>query len=157
MSNQLWQLVGQSLSELEAFFEKFQDADSEISIFHIKLNTSGTQIRFEPQLSDIEAVVVSILDEIVLVVGEIPRIETKLFTSLSGERLYLPSISINDERIADGKSYRKIILKNAIGPQRHLMSYEKYKGLLNHKSEKKIEDFLRERHELEDFELVYFS
>lgn len=62
-------------------------------------------------------------------------------------------ITQDDDRISDGRLYRRIISKNTVNAQKHLMSYEKYKGLLNHKSEKKIDDFLRERHELEEYEV----
>jgi dynein heavy chain len=98
-------------------------------------------------------VFVTILNEIVLAVAEIPRIETKLFTSIAGDPLYLPVITADCERIADGRNYRRCISKNTVHAQKHLMSYEKYKGLLNHKSEKKVEDFLRERHDLDDYEV----
>lgn len=99
------------------------------------------------------AIVVSILNDIVQAVAEIPRIETKLFSSIAGDPLYLPSINCECERISDGRLYRRVISKNTIAAQKHLMSYEKYKGLLNHKTEKKIDDFLRDRHELEDYEV----
>ncbi|KAI8904079.1 dynein heavy chain and region D6 of dynein motor-domain-containing protein [Gorgonomyces haynaldii] len=152
MSNQLWSLVIASLEDLESFFGQFQSANSDISVFLVKLNVSGSQIRFEPSLSDLDTIIMNILNEIVQTVSEIPCIETKLFTSLINETIHLPCITLNDERIDDGRFFKRIISKNTVGPQKHLMSYEKYKGLLNHKAEKKIDDFLRERHELEDYE-----
>ncbi|OAJ37962.1 hypothetical protein BDEG_21931 [Batrachochytrium dendrobatidis JEL423] len=152
LSNQLWSLVEASIVEFETFFSQFSQASSDVSLFAVHLNISGAQIRFDPPLSDLETVVVTILTEIVSAVKEIPRIETKLFTSLSGEHLYLPTITFEDDRIADGRFFRRIVAKNTVGPQKHLMSYDKYKSLLNHKAEKRIEDFLREKHDLEDYE-----
>ena len=152
MSNQLWYMVDQSLSDFENFFNQFQTATSEKSVFQVKLSIAGSQIRFEPQLVEVENAVVSILAEIVNSVSNIPRIETKLFTSLAQEPLYLPAISMEDQKIAEGRGYRRIVSRNTVGPQKHLLSYEKYKSLLNHKSEKRIEDFLREKHDLEDYE-----
>nr|KAJ3422605.1 Dynein heavy chain 3, axonemal [Polyrhizophydium stewartii] len=153
LSNQLWALVETSLTEFESFFEQFSQATSEVSLFAVHLSISGAQIRFDPPLTDLEVVVVSILNEIVAVVREIPRVETKLFTTLNGEHLYLPAITLDDDRIAEGRFFRRIVAKNTVAPQKHLMSYDKYKSLLNHKAEKRIEDFLREKHDLDDYEV----
>ncbi|KAJ3308630.1 Dynein heavy chain 3, axonemal [Boothiomyces sp. JEL0838] len=152
LSNQLWSLVEASLNDFEAFFNQFANASSDVSLFLVKLAVSGPGIKFEPPLADLESVVVGILGEIVGVVREIPRVETKLFTSLANEGLYLPAISMDDERISEGRFYKRIVAKNTVGPQKHLLSYEKYKSLLNHKAEKRIEDFLREKHDLDDYE-----
>ncbi|KAJ3373477.1 Dynein heavy chain 3, axonemal [Kappamyces sp. JEL0680] len=152
LSNQLWAMVEASLNDFEAFFQQFALANSDVSVFQVKLTISGSQIRFEPQLNDLEAAVVSVLQEIVNSVRDIPRIETKLFTSLAQEQLYLPAITMDDQKIAEGRNYKRTVSKNTVGPQKQLMSYEKYKSLLNHKAEKRIEDFLREKHDLEDYE-----
>eukprot|EP00842_Homolaphlyctis_polyrhiza_P004869 jgi/Hompol1/5383/HPOL_004407-RA len=140
------------LADFENFFEQFSQSSSEVSLFAVHLSISGAQIRFDPPLTDLEVVVVSILNEMVSVVREIPRVETKLFTSLNGESLYIPAITLDDERIAEGRFFRRIVAKNTVAPQKHLMTYDKYKSLLNHKAEKRIEDFLREKHDLDDYE-----
>ena len=152
LSNQLWSMVQASLTDFEKFFEQFSSGASEVSLFLVHLGISGPAIRFEPVLSDLEGVVVSILTEMVNVVREIPRIETKLFTSLNNEQLFLPAINHEDSRIADGKFFRRIVNKNTLSPQKHLLNYEKYKTILNHKAEKRIDEFLREKHDLEDYE-----
>ncbi|KAI9206289.1 dynein heavy chain and region D6 of dynein motor-domain-containing protein [Polychytrium aggregatum] len=153
MSNQLWNMMEQSLDSLEGFFSQFVSASSELSVFTVKLSITGAQIRFDPPLSELEAVVLTVLEEMVNAIKEIPRVESKLFTSLTGEPLYLPSMALDDDRIADGRYIKGIISKNTIAPQKYLLSLEKYKTLLTHKAEKKVEDFLREKHELEDFEM----
>jgi dynein heavy chain len=80
----------------------------------------------------------------------------KLFTSLQGEQLYLPSISLQDGRINDGKYFKRIIARNTIGPQKHIAAYEKFKPLLTLKAEKRVDDFLRDKHELDEYETVIF-
>jgi dynein heavy chain, axonemal len=152
LSNQLWGLVAKSLTEFEQLFSQFQHCNSEISLFLVKLTVSGPQIRFDPPLIDLENLVVGLLGDIVDAVREIPRVETKLFTSLANEKLYLPAITIEDQRISEGRFYKRIISKNSVAPQKQLLTYEKYKSLLNHKAEKRIEDFLREKHDLDDYE-----
>ena len=154
MSNQIWFLVEKSLSEFENYFRQFEDASSEVSFFSLNLAGAGAQIRFQPPLTDLEGVIMNILEELVAAVKDLPRVETKLFSSLQGEQLSLPCISIQDERIDEGKYFRKIIQKNAAAPQKHLVTYEKYKSLMTNKAEKRIEDFLRERHDLDDYESV---
>jgi dynein heavy chain, axonemal len=154
MSNQLWNLVCASLDDYEKFFSQFANCNSEMSVFVVRLVISGAQIRFDPPLADVEAIMVSILEEMVLAAQEIPKIETKLFTSLGTEPLYISSMQTDDDRIADGRYFRAIFSKNTVNPQKHLMSYDKYKSLLTHKAEKRIDDFLREKHDLDEYEAV---
>jgi dynein heavy chain len=154
MSNQVWSLVSKSLNELESFFDQFAEGASDVSLFIVALNISGAQIRFNPPLSDIDSLIMNVLEEIVAAVKDIPRIETKLFTSLQGETLTLPSISIQDDRINEGKFFRKVVAKNTIGPQKHILNYDKFKLLMTHKAEKRIDDFLREKHDLDEYEAV---
>ena len=156
MSNQLWALVDKSITDLESFFGQFSSADSDISVFSISLLTTGSQIRFSPPLTDLDNVIMNILEEIVNAVKEIPRVEMKLFTSLQAEQLYLPSISIQDGRINDGKYFKRIIARNTIAPQRHISTLEKFKPLLTLKAEKRVDDFLREKHELDEYDAVRF-
>jgi dynein heavy chain len=157
MSNQLWSIVLKCLDELNSFFKQYENCNSQTPIFLLSLNASGSQIRFEPPLMDLEELVLSLLQQMVQIVSEIPRIETKIFASLAHERLFIPCITLDDDRIDGARFYRRIISKNSVNPQKHLLSYDKHKVLLNHKAEKKIEDFLREKHELEDYEEVYYD
>ncbi|KAJ3092439.1 Dynein heavy chain 3, axonemal [Quaeritorhiza haematococci] len=151
MSNQLWSLVAASLDEFEAFFSTFETASSDVSLFLVRLVTTGPQIRFDPPLADLETMIVSILEEMVTAVKEIPRVETKLFTSLTNEPLYLSAMT-NDERMTEGRYIRSIVARNTVATHKHLMTYDKYKMLLTHKAEKRIDEFLREKHDLDDFE-----
>ncbi|KAJ1540223.1 Dynein heavy chain 3, axonemal, partial [Nowakowskiella sp. JEL0078] len=153
MSNQLWSLVVHSLEDFENFFSKFANFNSDISVFTVRLTISGAQVKFDPPLADLESMIISILEEMVSAVHEIPRIETKLFTSLQGEPLFLSAMNVDDDRIAEGRNVRSIVSKNTFAPQKHLQSYDKYKAVLTHKAEKRIDEFLRERHELEDYEV----
>ncbi|KAJ3098250.1 Dynein heavy chain 3, axonemal [Phlyctochytrium planicorne] len=152
MSNQLWSLIEASLDDFEGFFSQFATASSETSLFIVRLAIAGAQIRFDPPLADLESVIVSVLEEMVSACHEIYRIETKLFTSLANEPLFLSAMTTDDDRIADGRFFRSIVAKNTIAPQKHLLSYEKYKSLLTHKAEKRIDEFLREKHDLDDYE-----
>jgi len=156
MGNQLWQLTEASITEYENFFSQFESAKSVTSLFSIKLSIVDTQIRFDPPFSEVESVIINILEEIVKTVRGIPRIERKLFTSLSNLSLNLFSITMNDDRINGGKYLRKIVAKNTVFPQKHLMSYDKYKPLITQRADKKIDDFLKNKHTLENFEIVFF-
>ncbi|ORZ39485.1 dynein heavy chain and region D6 of dynein motor-domain-containing protein [Catenaria anguillulae PL171] len=165
MANQLWVLTEQSLSVLENFFRKFQESTTApstaaatfqpepVSFFSVSLKLQGGQIRFDPPLNEIEASLLRVLEDMVATVREVPRIETKLFTSLANEPLFLFSMALTDSRIGEGKLMRSIIQRNCVAPQRHLLTFEKYKPLLTQKAEKKIDDFLREKTDLDDFEL----
>ncbi|KAI9189908.1 hypothetical protein H9P43_001341 [Blastocladiella emersonii ATCC 22665] len=131
----------------------FSGASNESSVFSVSLKLQGGQIRFDPPLNEIETTLMRILEDMVNTVREVPRVETKLFTSLANEPLYLFSMSLSDSRIGEGKAMRAVIQRNCVAPQRHLLTFEKYKPLLTQKAEKKIDDFLREKTDLDEFEL----
>ncbi|KAJ3049383.1 Dynein heavy chain 7, axonemal [Rhizophlyctis rosea] len=152
MSNHLYQMILESLHDFETFFSRFASTTSETSLFTVKLVISGAQIRFDPPLSDLENVILSVLEDMINATHDIPRVETKLFSSLAGEGLWLNGMGMDDDRVGEGRYVRGIVAKNTVAPQKHLMSYDKYKGLLTHKAEKRVEDFLREKHDLEDYE-----
>ncbi|KAJ1517722.1 Dynein heavy chain 7, axonemal [Coelomomyces lativittatus] len=170
MSNQLWYWTETSLENLEHFFYRFE-VISEIktattstfsssplgsncfSFFSIALKLHNGMARFEPSLPEIETTLMYVLEDMVAAVHGIPRIETKLFTTLSNEPLYLYSMGLNDSRIGEGKLMRSIIQKNFTAPQKYLSTFEKYRPLLTQKAEKKIDDFLRERSDLDEYEL----
>ncbi|KNE55583.1 hypothetical protein AMAG_01474 [Allomyces macrogynus ATCC 38327] len=160
-SNQLWHWTERSLHVLEDFFRRFQNPASasassgglDLSFFAVSLRLHNGQIRFEPALNEIETTVMHVLEDMVATVNDVPRVETKLFTSLANERLYLFSMKLSDAAIGDGKLMRGIIQRNCSAPQKHLLAFEKYRPLLTHKAEKRIEDFLREKTDLDEYEL----
>lgn len=55
MSNQIWEIVANSLTEFENFFSQFADCKSDLSVFLLKMSISGSQIRFDPPLSNLES------------------------------------------------------------------------------------------------------
>jgi dynein heavy chain len=155
MSNQLWSIARTSIKSFEGFFRQFSNADSAKTVFNIHLVVQNGHIRFSPSLQDIEKVMVDIYEMIVSALREVPKVETKLFSSLSSKKLFISSMSIEDAGAQDGNVVRSILTKNMHALQKHVLSYEKYKPLLNHKAEKRIEEFLHEKHDLDDFEGVW--
>jgi dynein heavy chain len=157
-SNHLWHWTETSLTQLESFFKRYEENNlsllpGERSFFALSLKFQNGQIKFEPALNEVEATMMRVLEDMVAIVSELPRVETKLFTSLTNEKLYMFSMAIGDARIGDGKVLRTIVQRNSISPQRHVQTYEKYKPLLTLKAEKKIDEFLRERTDLDEYEL----
>ncbi|KAI9217055.1 dynein heavy chain, N-terminal region 2-domain-containing protein, partial [Blastocladiella britannica] len=161
MGNQLWTMTETSLATLEKFFAQFSDSGGSSSVatadvtafFSVALKLHGGQIRFDPPLNEMEAMLMRVLEDMVATVKDIPRIETKLFTSLVNEPLHLFSMALTDARIGEGKSMRLVIQRNCVAPQRHLLTFERYKPLLTQKAEKRIDDFLREKTDLDEYEL----
>ena len=151
MSNQLWSLVQASLNDVESFFKQFRHGSSELSLFTLVLKVQQSQIRFEPSFQDIDAALSALLNEITLTVSKLPRIETKLFASMAKEEVYLPSVNAVDVVRAKERVLKAIVSKNAVAAQRHLSIYDKFKGLMTQRTDKQIEDFLREKHELLEY------
>lgn len=157
MSNQLWYLMEASISDFEKFFDQFKSGTSDTSLFVVKMAVANGQIKFDPPLGDLDSMILNIYEEAVAIGKDIPRVETKLFTSLLEEHLVLPSMNLDDDRVSEGNYTRAIISQNLLSPQKHLASYERFKFLLTPKAEKRIEDFLKEKHDLDDYESVSYS
>ena len=158
MSTQIWAMVVASIKELEEYFGRYRpimDEEGMQSPFHVKLIVTGTQVRFEPGFADLETAIIAIFEDLLQAAREIPRVETRLFTSLAEEKAYLSAMPSDDKRVADArKLVRAIIARNTVGLQKHLMSYERYKYLLTPKSEKRVAEFLRGDHTLDEYEVV---
>jgi hypothetical protein len=56
MSNQIWEIVNNSLTDFEQFVSQFADCKSDLSVFLLKLSISGSQIRFDPPLANLESI-----------------------------------------------------------------------------------------------------
>lgn len=153
MSNQLLEMTEKLVSELEQFLSQFESASSYLSLFKVSLDISSTRIRFLPALSEIETTFLSILEDLIDSFKGIPRIETKLFTSLKETGLILSSMDMDSSRINQGQYIRMIATRNVVGAQRHLLSYDKYQQILSMAYDKKIDEFLEVPHSLSDCEL----
>ena len=155
MSNQLWSILRASLDDFENFFMQFKNASSEIALFQVSLTLSNNAIRFEPSFSDVEMALNALLKEITAAVSQIPRIESKLFTSFAKEPMYLPAFSAADIIQVKDKMIRSILSRNAVSPQKHVMVYDKFKGVWTQRMERHIEDFVKDKqHELHTYEEV---
>lgn len=154
MSNQIWTFVRASLDDFVNFFVQFRTTSNDLSLFSLTLKVQNPQIKFDPSFADIDHVLLSLLKEITETVSQLPRIETKLFSSLAKEELYLPAVNAEDLISLNGSILKNIVSRNAIPPQKHIQIYDKFKGLLTQKTDKYVDDFLRETHQLPEFELV---
>lgn len=159
MSKQIWDIIDCVICKVYLFMDQFSSGNSELNLFAVKLQAYGAQIRFSPPLSNIDgklklilATFQLIIKEIVAAVSEIPRIESKLFTSFSQQPLFISAINLNDHRISELNNLRRsVIAKSIIVPQKHLQIFEKYQSLLNGKADKKISDFLAEQPNLSSY------
>ena len=153
MSNQLWVLTENSLVQLETFFGQFQHADSSVSLFKVRLDILSNRIRFNPSLSEMENIIVSIVEELVISLQSVPRIESRLFTTVKDPSgFHLVNMSMESSRINQGQYLRTIVTRNIIGAQKHVLNYDRYKMLLSQLYEKKIQEFLELPRKLEEYE-----
>lgn len=152
--NQLWIILKASLDDFMNFFGQFKQATSPLSLFHLDLQINGNQVRFSPAEQDFDSVICSCLDEMVSCIQELPRIETKLFTSLAQERLVMPMLYVDEEMARQKKTFRSILKKNLVNPQKQLHLYEKFRNLYSKKTDRRIGDFILANNELTLVEAV---
>jgi dynein heavy chain, axonemal len=152
MSNQLWILTENSLKDLEQFFAPFADAEAYTSIFKILFDVSSGRIRFTPSLTEVENDVLGLVEELLASVQNIPRVETKIFSSLQDSSLALTSMSIDCDRVKHGQYIRNVLLKNIVGVQKYASAYDSFKILYSQAYEKRIVDFLEVSHTLFEYE-----
>ncbi len=152
MSNLIWKLTINSLEAIETVFSGFENVDSNVSLFIVRLNIKDERIRFTPSTLELENIIVSVIEELVLSVSKIPRIESKIFSNLADNPLYLTTLTMGGDRIDGGKYLRQIVSKNSNIIQQQLTVYENFKPLFTQQAEKRVEDFLRGQHSLTEYE-----
>lgn len=163
MSIQLRSMVVQSLADFVDFLKQFSCGNDFKEpydpleyvfpqILTVNVLTKDKHIIFQPPLSDIHELLLRVFNEIVISAAEIPRVETLLFPELKDRKLYLRSVHVEENVVADFiKEGMLIFMSNTSGPQKYLDRYKQYQELLNGKAESSVTKFLSEEHFLPAF------
>lgn len=165
MSNQLRNLVVDSLEEFALFFEQYKDGNffSEYvdlqfvrkSAIIIKLYIDDPKIEFQPGFRQIEQMIMNCFSFIIKSAEELPRVEVELFPFPEYKKYILRAIRLDEDLV--GRSIKRVMdvyEANKIGPTRYLDVYKKYADFLNNKADQDVTAFLKNEatNQLEDFE-----
>jgi dynein heavy chain len=164
MSNQLRNLVVDSLDEFVSFFEQYKEGNNfgaDYSSFDYKRKPALTlipyvddpKIEFKPEFKQIERVLLSCFSIILKSAEELPRVEGELFPFPEYRKYSLRTIR-SDEVLFENyvKRVLKIYESNKIGPQKYLDTYKKYADFMSHKADQDVSGFLKNSdNQLEDF------
>lgn len=164
MSNQLRDLVFDSLHEFVLFLEQYKDGNyfdtyNELgfvrkSALSIKLYADDPKIEFEPGFSKIEEMILNCISCIVESAKNLPRVEVELFPFSEYKKFYLRSVR-PDEKLVEIYTQRakQVLESNKVGPHKYLDVYKKYTEFLTLKAEQDVSAFLKDQHELDEFEM----
>ncbi|XP_075250490.1 dynein axonemal heavy chain 3-like isoform X2 [Convolutriloba macropyga] len=164
MSRQLRECVTNSLSDFIQFLEEHKAGNSYegeypeitfnlIPVMKVKLLIDEPKIVIEPTFRDVKELIHQSLIEILHKADTIPRLECELFPDVKGKPFYLRPVRLEETLVGEFVERAFEVLRlNTPGPQRYLASYKKYQDLLNGKSDSEVATFLKERHDIYDYE-----
>ncbi|XP_066544073.1 dynein axonemal heavy chain 7 isoform X2 [Amia ocellicauda] len=154
MTEQLQSLV---LESLQDYTELIAQPRGSVRAFEhpglvMRLILDDTAIIFEPTFKEFEIVLLSVYETMLKAVGQVPRVETKLYSEWPGTKtggtlkpVVLPEI-LEEKR----RRVRRVIEMENSGPVQHVRLYDRYVLLVSRQAEQDVEQFLREKHHFED-------
>ncbi len=164
MSNQLRNLVVDSLDEFVLFFEQYKCGNnfneySELDYKRkpaiiLKLYIDDPKIEFQPGFKYVEKILINCFSIILKSAEELARVEVELFPFSEYKKYVLKTIRSEETLV---ENYIKRVLKvydiNKIGPHKYLDTYKKYTDFVNSKADQDVNAFLKNtENQLEDFE-----
>jgi dynein heavy chain len=165
MSNQLRNMVVDSLEEFVQFFEQYKQGNYfeeyvdlqfvKKSALIIKLYIDDPKIEFQPGFRQIEDMIMNCIGFIIKSAEELPRVEVDLFPFPEYKKYVLRTIRLDEALVGVYiKRVMNVYEANKIGPMRYLDVYKKYADFLNNKADQDVTAFLKNEatNQLEDFE-----
>ena len=179
MANQLRSLTTTSIDQMVAFFARFTlDGKQAGPISADQVEVAGEAahsgtlesqlipkaalrasvvyqngaVELSPSFVEIERTVLDLFDRLVLCLSDIPRVESKLFSSTKG-RLCIPSVKPEEAWVETARSsIRQVIQENVTAPNALVEQYAEFEFLLNGEADRSVETLLSKPRQLADYE-----
>ena len=146
-----------SASEVEAAGEEAHSGTEESSLTSkaallASVVFQNGAVEVSPSLSEIERQVLDLFDRLVLCLSDIPRVESKLFSSTKG-RFCIPSVKPDEAWVEVARhSIRDVIQQNVGAPFALVEQYAEFEFLLNGDADRTVETLLSKPRQLSDYE-----
>ncbi|CAF0812221.1 unnamed protein product [Brachionus calyciflorus] len=165
MSNQLRNLVVDSLQELVDFFEQYRHGNNfdtyesfdycRKPALTLKLYIDDPKIEFQPGFKQIEQLILNCFSYVIKSSEELPRVEVELFPFQEYKKYTLRTIRSDEQMVSECiRRVLDVYESNKIGPHKYLDTYKIYSDFMTNKAEQDVTSFLKnQENQLEDFEL----
>uniref|UniRef100_A0A8C5QX10 Dynein axonemal heavy chain 7 n=1 Tax=Leptobrachium leishanense TaxID=445787 RepID=A0A8C5QX10_9ANUR len=119
--------------------------------FIMRFILDNVSIKFEPDFTDYETVLLNVYDIMIKAVNLVPRVETKLYSegndlSKSSLKPIVPEDILEDHK----RKVKEYVASESFLPREHLKLYDKYNILISKQADLDVEQFLTEEHTFEE-------
>ncbi|KAM4698368.1 dynein axonemal heavy chain 7 [Rhinophrynus dorsalis] len=154
MSGQLQNLVLTSMQDYTNLI--VQPLDSVCAYDHpgfiMRLILDNNSIKFEPDFSDYEIVLLNAYEAMIKAVYFLPRVETKLYAEWQDHQSNVTLKPVIPEEILEEhkRKVKELIALESVLPKEHLKLYDKYNLLISRQADVDVDQFLAEEHTFEE-------
>ena len=166
ITDQLRAIVQNSIDDFVSLFQENYEPPKTIEnakpiTFSVKLQLDNTKLKFEPLMSDIQSVVDSLFDSLLIAADKIPRLETQLFLTGTGHTGGASGFKNTNSAIkpeqcfkiaftetypafvnAARTKYRTNVTHILQAPHDYLTVFDKHKNLIVKSADNEITEFL---------------
>lgn len=121
----------------------------------INLVLENVSIGFEPNFSDFQKVLISILDKMVDISKSIHRIEFKLYANWDSnkntKKCFLQPITLPEILYSHKIGISRLIVRERLGPELHAKNFDQYSDIINKKAEMEVNEFIEGEHSFDEY------
>ncbi|KAI4465685.1 dynein axonemal heavy chain 7-related [Holotrichia oblita] len=154
-----YHLQSLALSSLCDYTHYIMDVHNENRGFEIILMQKGNLLVFDPPFKNFKDKLTKVLDDIVVAVMTVPRVESQLYLDFQGAVTFLKPVI--PETIVEG--YREqlftLLDDQRIGPELRVQDFDEYMPLINGEAVEEVEKFLSGEHTFDDYveKILYYK
>ncbi|XP_034234713.1 dynein heavy chain 7, axonemal isoform X2 [Thrips palmi] len=146
-----YQLQCLGLSSLHDYMHFINDIGYSNPGFKVHLNLRQKTIQFEPAFHMYRDILCKLLDLLVESVGDLPRMESRLYADWDGPVEELHPVIPEDLIESYKENIKELIEEHRIGVEMRVEDFDPYIKLVNSEAQEELEVFLSEEHNFEEY------